>query len=37
MLDFFQILTALANLLGGLSCESLEVLRQMALTGEADL
>jgi hypothetical protein len=44
MLDFFQILTMiyqiltmLANLLWGHSSESLELLRQMTLTGETYL
>jgi hypothetical protein len=44
MLDFFQILTTiyrilmmLANLLRGHSSEALELLRQMALTGESHL
>lgn len=37
MLNFFQILMELANLLGGHSSEALELLRQMVLTGETDL
>ncbi len=37
MLDCFQILMGLANLLGGHSSQALELLRQMVLTGETDL